>query len=237
MPDIYKTSDGQLHDERYKAESHQRDLDRASSSSSSKPYYGTDQGTVLFREGKEYINAKDWDKAIDKFTQSINSGGVNKGNAYLSRGICYSQKKNWDQAINDYTNAINVGIESSNNALIFYNRGVAYYYNGNKEQAISDYKKAADLGDSNAMENLASMGIQYNSPNNSSVKEYEDSILYYQKQLDAGYHGYRSSLDANIKKWEAATGRKWTEEDTKRIKGGKNSSKGGGFLGLFGKKK
>ena len=149
------------------------DSDSSSSSSysgSSSSYSGgggssrpqePDQGTLIWREGEQLLKAGNYDKAILKFTQSINAGGINKSNAYLSRGYCYDRKGNYDQAIDDYTEALNIGfpynIKVKATTECYFNRGNMHNKKGETDQAIADWKKAADLGSEKAIAKLKEM--------------------------------------------------------------------------------
>jgi TPR repeat protein len=152
----YRTSDGRQFSgftAGYDAERHQAELDRRRAENegrSSRPQepQGPDQGTLLWREGKQLFEAGNYDKAILKLTQSINAGGINKALAYVDRGKCYANKENYDQAIDDYTEVLNIGFScnnETNSAVAYLDRGLSYENKGNTDQAIADYKKSADL--------------------------------------------------------------------------------------------
>jgi len=93
---------------------------------------------VYYKRGKEFRNARDWDKAIAEYTRAI-SINPNHLNAYWDRGWCYEQKKEWDQMLADYTAALRI---NPNEPKLVMNIGVYYGKTGDRERAIAQYNEA-----------------------------------------------------------------------------------------------
>ncbi|KIK65718.1 hypothetical protein GYMLUDRAFT_367459 [Collybiopsis luxurians FD-317 M1] len=55
---------------------------------------------ALKDQGNKAFAAKDWDKAIDLFSQAIAIDGSNHV-LYSNRSAAYSGKRNWDEALKD----------------------------------------------------------------------------------------------------------------------------------------
>ncbi len=94
------------------------------------------------KEGKELLQAKQYDQAIEKFTEAIKLK-PDFTQAYNNRGVAYCDKGLYDLAIVDFTEAIKL---DPNNGKAFNNRGVAHYLKGEQDQAQEDFKKAQSLG-------------------------------------------------------------------------------------------
>lgn len=93
--------------------------------------------------GGAYFEKRDFDKAMDDFTEIIRRS-PDFSDAYYNRGnVYYEGKKDYDNAITDFTTAIDLVPDF---ALAYYARGVVYKKIGNTEMAETDFEKAKALG-------------------------------------------------------------------------------------------
>ena len=102
------------------------------------PVVQQENAEVYFNRGKEFENARDWDRAIIEFTRAININ-PNYWEAYSFRGICYYWKKEHDQSLADYTAALRI---VPNNHIIVNNVGSYYNTTGDSERAIVQFNEA-----------------------------------------------------------------------------------------------
>ena len=114
MPDLYKTSDGKIHDSIGTALTHQNILDMPSSSSSNnsgmKPYIQKHSFEENGKLGDELVKKGDYDGAIEAYTHSIDyfsSGNYLQGSArfYYKRALAYQKKGDLFNAKADIKNA------------------------------------------------------------------------------------------------------------------------------------
>ena len=97
-------------------------------------------GTFLDR-GLLFLNRKDWDLAIEDFTEAIRLD-PNNAMVYICRGVAYGDKGDYDRAIADHSQAIRL---DPNYASAYNNRGNAYYNKGDYDRAIADCNQAIKL--------------------------------------------------------------------------------------------
>jgi Tfp pilus assembly protein PilF len=97
-------------------------------------------------QAMEYLDKKDYDRAIEIFTQAINID-PDYARAYMNRGSVYQEKGAYELALRDFNQAIKLDLNYSNALL---NRGYFYMKNGKDELALSDLTKAIELDPNNA---------------------------------------------------------------------------------------
>lgn len=133
-----------------------------------------------FNAGENMYNAGDYAKAIEHYTEAINTK-PDFLNAYLRRAFCYSANKQYDEAIADFTKIIELKPDhiwalnsrgsaynkkekydlamkdfnkvlalDPNNQEAYNNRGWAKKFTGDKTGACNDWKKSKKLGNSEA---------------------------------------------------------------------------------------
>ena len=117
---------------------------------------GSEAQAAFERGIKHFFENKDYDKAIEEFTEAIRID-PNYDLAYVSRGQSYSNKGQNDQAISDYTESIRL---NPDDALAYYSRGATYGKKGQYDKAISDCSKAIKL-DPNGSAAFAIRGLAY----------------------------------------------------------------------------
>lgn len=100
----------------------------------------TDVETYI-NEGKDYIDARQGDLAIEAFTKAIELDPTYV-DAYIYRGYVYGAIEQYEKAIADYTKIIELTPED---ASIYNRRGLAYGELGQTEQEIADYTKAIEV--------------------------------------------------------------------------------------------
>ncbi|MEE4263999.1 MAG: SPOR domain-containing protein [Desulfobacteraceae bacterium] len=105
---------------------------------------GTVQGFCeedRFRQGLALIKARQYDKAIEAFSEAIDMIPVD-AEAYNYRAIARVYQKDYDGAILDYTMALKIKPEY---AEALNNRGYAWVKKGNLEKALADFSRAIEL--------------------------------------------------------------------------------------------
>jgi lipoprotein NlpI len=92
----------------------------------------------------EAVKNKEYDRAIEECTKSLNQGNTSKNMAtiYNIRGNVYATKGLYDKAIEDFDKAIEL---VPNYANAYANRGSIYAYNGLYDKAIADFGKVIEL--------------------------------------------------------------------------------------------
>ncbi|MGL5646671.1 MAG: tetratricopeptide repeat protein [Clostridium sp.] len=109
-----------------------------------------------FHKGKEYIKQKNYEKALECFTNSIEMDR-NYKEAFCGRGIAYANQGKYEEAIKDYNKAIEIDREYKE---AFNNRGIAHKYKEEYEKAIEDFTKVIEL-DKDYKEAFFYRGIAY----------------------------------------------------------------------------
>ncbi len=100
----------------------------------------------LSEQGTTHYEQKDFQKAIDKFSQAIKRE-PNNDTYYHKRANSYYSQNNFQKAIEDYTQAIRI---KPDNATYYNYRGHAYYRQNNFQKAIEDYTQAIRLDPNNS---------------------------------------------------------------------------------------
>jgi len=100
--------------------------------------------SVLFKRGNAFAHKRDFDRAIDDYTQAIE---MTPDNDLLIRILCnranvYCLKNDFMLAIEDYTKALEI---KPNHTWIINNLAATYYAIGDYERAIANYKKAVEI--------------------------------------------------------------------------------------------
>jgi len=104
-------------------------------------------GEVAFEKGKKFFNNREFNNAIEAFTEAINLGCKDMSNAYYYRADEYRMTKQYDKAISDCTSAINL---NKNNAAAYGTRGESYRMKSEYDKAINDCTKAIELNPKSA---------------------------------------------------------------------------------------
>ena len=102
--------------------------------------YAESDANRLVNEGIDAYKARNYDLAIDKFTESIKLDPKNDS-AYNNRGLTYRDKREYSAAIADFNSALKI----KTNWFVYYNRGTAYYEKRDNDSAVADFSKALKL--------------------------------------------------------------------------------------------
>ena len=104
-----------------------------------------------FFKGWTCQNRKEYDKAIDHYTEALNLN-PQLVTAYLNRGNIYDSKRDYNRAINNFNKVIEM---SPDFAEAYNNRGNTYKNKGDYDRAIDDFSKTIALNpdDANAYNN------------------------------------------------------------------------------------
>jgi tetratricopeptide (TPR) repeat protein len=100
--------------------------------------------SILFKRGNAFAHKRDYDRAIDDYTQAIET---NPDHDLLICILCnranvYSLKNDFTYAIEDYNKALEI---KPNHTWIINNLAATYYAIGDYERAIAGYKKAVEI--------------------------------------------------------------------------------------------
>ena len=96
----------------------------------------------LFLKGQASLKEKDFDQAIDAFSQVVKSQNPYVADAYYFRGYAYEQQGDLEHAIADYTEA---GKLNSADPWPYYNRGKVYNSKRDYTKAVEDFSAALAL--------------------------------------------------------------------------------------------
>lgn len=132
-----------------------------------------DSALVFYKRGLGYYEKKDYDRAIDAYSQAIQLA-PNYVVAFNDRGNVYLNKKDYERAIQDYNEAIRL---RPGYALAFFNRGLAYQNKGDHERAIQDYDQAIELSP-NYTAAFNNRGNAYRARRNydRAIQDYDEAI-------------------------------------------------------------
>jgi tetratricopeptide (TPR) repeat protein len=98
---------------------------------------------ALFQNGQTAIKTKNYDDAIDAFSQLIKLiPNTAAADLFYLRGYAYEQKGDLEMAIADYTNACKI---NPHDPWPYYNRGKVYNRKGEYDKAIEDFSQALSL--------------------------------------------------------------------------------------------
>lgn len=107
---------------------------------------GSGDGLGDFKQGVSALASQDPDRAIDLFTSSLASGGLDdqaKALAHYNRGIAHSHLSQLDKALADFNQALQL---DPNLAAAYNNRGMVHYRLSQFDKAVSDLDTAIRLG-------------------------------------------------------------------------------------------
>ncbi|MCW3093222.1 MAG: hypothetical protein JWP81_4291 [Ferruginibacter sp.] len=127
----------------------------------------------LFNNGREFQNKKQYDQAIEAYTQAI-AIDPNYTFAYNNRGLSYHAKKQYDLSIQDYNKAITIDPSLK---MAYNNRGYAYQFKNMPDLAIQDYTKAVDID-----------------PNYTLAYQNRGNIYFNKKQYDLARSDYQRAI-------------------------------------------
>ena len=116
-----------------------------------------EDATVYYNRGREFLDARDWDRAIAEYTRAININPRYR-QAYNQRGNAYNQKKEYDQALADWTAAHRI---DPNNPIYVYNIGTYYINTNDYDRAIDNFNISIGLNPSDIHMDYASRGRAY----------------------------------------------------------------------------
>ncbi|MDR0684122.1 MAG: tetratricopeptide repeat protein [Spirochaetaceae bacterium] len=150
-----------------------------------------DIGRQLLERGDAYADKKDYDRAIEEYTQAILLDPDN-AYAYHSRGDAYYWEDDYDRAIADYDQAIRL---DPDNAYAYHSRGDAYYWKDDYDRAIADYDQAIRLNpDEDLHYSSRGKAYQWKDDYDRAIADYTQAIRlnpdedwYYHSRGDAYY--------------------------------------------------
>jgi tetratricopeptide (TPR) repeat protein len=130
-------------------------------------------GKTSFDSGKALLEKKEYDKAINAFTDAIRLD-PNDVAAYFNRGLAYDNQHKFDEAIRDYTEAIRL---DPNDVAAYYGRGLAYYKQHKFDEAIRDYTEAIRLDPNDVAAYVNRGGAYYGQRKfHEAIRDYTEAI-------------------------------------------------------------
>jgi Flp pilus assembly protein TadD len=140
---------------------------------------GEDPILADYAEGVAALKAKDYDRAVKKYTEIIEQNTKYNGSAYASRGIAYNMKRDYAAARSDYEEAIRLvpHLASAHNNLAWllatcpdpkYRDGVL---------AVEHARKACDLEDHPS--HLAGLGAAF-----AETGQFDEAIKWQRAAMD-----------------------------------------------------
>ncbi len=148
---------------------------------------GASDAEAFFNRGDNLYDEKQYDQAIDAFTQAILLK-PDYPDAYNERGMAYDEKGEYDLAIQDYTQSVKLNPKY---AAAYYNRGISYANKGDYDQAVLDYTRALKLkpDDADVYSNRGS-AYQNNKQYEQALQDYDHAL-----QLDPNAEIARKNRD------------------------------------------
>lgn len=104
---------------------------------------GSDKLSKTYRKGLSYYNEKEYDSAIEEFTNVVEMD-EKYVMAYMMRGSCNAALKKHDDAIKDFSKVIDL---DSQNRNAYINRSLSYKATGKVNQAKADLEKSKKIND------------------------------------------------------------------------------------------
>jgi tetratricopeptide (TPR) repeat protein len=102
-------------------------------------------GPYLFSQGNRYLAEKQYDLAIQKFSEAISLGNAK---SYDGRGMAWLAKHEYERAIADFTQAAK---SERGNYIAYLHRAEANKQKGDRDGAIDDYSRALVLAPDKAI--------------------------------------------------------------------------------------
>jgi tetratricopeptide (TPR) repeat protein len=122
-----------------------------------------------------YKNRRDWERAIENFTQLIERSYPRLDTIYLQRGYCYYKAGKFEASVIDNTRAIELTPDLT---LAYNNRASSYAQLGELDKALSNSSEALRL-DPNLVTGYASRGYTY-----FLLGRYAESLADFQKTTE-----------------------------------------------------
>ncbi len=115
------------------------------------------QAVDFNNQGAETIKTRNYQKAIQFFTQAINLNAA-LAEAYYGRGMAYSELGNKSAALLNYNQAIQ---SNSDFAEAYFSRGRYYYDTGDRVKAMADFEQTIRVNPNYAIAYLERGAIRY----------------------------------------------------------------------------
>jgi tetratricopeptide (TPR) repeat protein len=169
-------------------------------------YAGKDLAVLYFNRAVEYLNRKDYDRAVTDYNESIRLD-PKVADAYAGRGRAWRLKEDYDRALTDLDAAIRLNPKDANahddrgmvwhlknefdraivdfsealrldpkNARAYQNRAIAYREKGDNDRAIADYSAAIRVEPS--FQSFVGRGNRY-----SAKRDYDRAIADYTEAI------------------------------------------------------
>ena len=146
-----------------------------------------------------FLQLKDYNKAIENFTKSINLN-PKYPESFNNRGIAYAEIQNYRLAIKDYNDAINL---NKNYFSPYINKGIALKNSQKFNQAIDCFKICIKINpkDPGVYNNLGNLYVKLKK-NDEAYLAFEKAIIL--KNDFAQAYSNRGDLNFNLKKYDLA---------------------------------
>ncbi|NOX46790.1 MAG: TonB family protein [Chlorobi bacterium] len=101
----------------------------------------------FYEKGNVFFDQQKYEKAIARYSKSIDKKGSFYKEAYLNRGISKYHMRNFDGAIEDMKKAIELGarFNSEKQALVYFEIGNEYFDKKEYDKALESYNESANL--------------------------------------------------------------------------------------------
>lgn len=127
---------------------------------------------TLFEKGFDAFENREYEKAIEFYTQYIEKDGTL--NTYYNRGLAYYYAKNFEAAILDFSIAIDL---DSLDFEAYYNRGIIFYKQKKYPLAINDFEESI------AINPEFSEAYTYLGLINYEKENFQEAIIFYDKAI------------------------------------------------------
>jgi tetratricopeptide (TPR) repeat protein len=142
--------------------------------------------TLYLGRGLQWIQAKNYDRAIADLTQGIRLAPERIANAYGIRGAAWKSKGELDKAIADFSEAVRIDPKYT---FGYHNRGKAWSDKGDYDRAIADFSAAIRLDPQHASAYFGRASAwSEKGEHDKAIADYSEAIRINSKDEDAYYN-------------------------------------------------
>ena len=153
----------------------------------------SDANDMLYAAGQASMLSKDFNTALEYFTE-LKNNGMENGDVYRHLAACYNGLGNAEQAMA----MINAGLEKDpSDANLILEKVNAYLKDGKGAEAIADLEKLLELDPENA-QLLFVLGTIYGDDTNEALYDTEKARQYYEQALEIKPDYYDATYNIGV---------------------------------------
>lgn len=105
-------------------------------------YSNADKASIYYSRGYNYIDLREYQKAIEDFNQALSNNHEKPADVYWERAVAYDKLGLFQKAIDDYTSAISRISNQKDLSVLYNKRGYARVKLGKLDEAIADLNQS-----------------------------------------------------------------------------------------------